>query len=180
MISNPNNYEPEFFFSGFGTPPCGTQTTSFSLAPGQSFTLNLEVVHRLRPNNGTGPGLQLLKAILYNGSCSDPTDPGDTCNKSDSPFNSIAPTTSGAPEAIGTFTNTYGARSPVSFSLLGFPTTPVPEGYQIEPIAVLKAASDPYGIAPHPDRNIDVFGRRSQWRARVVTLVKLTSSVPQD
>ncbi len=48
---------------------------------------------------------------------------------SDSPFNSIAPTQSGAPEAVGSFTMTYGARSQVSFSSNSIPTTPVPEGY---------------------------------------------------
>ncbi len=147
MASGGNGLGPEFWFSGLGTSPCGTQATSFSLAPGQSLTLNLQVSIAYDPNNGTGPGLQVVKAILYNGSCTDPTDPGDTCSPSNSPFNSIAPTQSGAPEAIGTFTMTYGARSPVSFNQ-SIPTTPVPEGYTIAPNAYPTAASDPYGIMP--------------------------------
>ncbi len=43
-------------------------------------------------------------------------DPGH-CSQSDSPFNSIAPTNSGAPETSGSFTMTYGARAPVTIAI---------------------------------------------------------------
>ncbi len=54
---------------------------------------------------------------------------------------------------------TYGARSPVAWNPPpGVPTTPVPEGYQIQPWYnggyVLEAASDPYGIMPNPSGSI--------------------------
>ncbi len=48
---------------------------------------------------------------------------------------------------------TYGARSLVVWNSTNVPTTPVPEGYQIEPFGfgrVVTAASDPYGIMPAP------------------------------
>ncbi len=143
------------YFSGFATS-CGTPPSSFSLAPGASITLNLQISLTYDPNEyGPGAGGQGAQvfATLYNGTCTDPTDPYDTCTPSDSPFNSIAPTPTGAPEAIGTFTMTYGARSPVTWKPTTVPTTPVPEGYQIEPFGfgrVVTAASDPYGIMPAP------------------------------
>ncbi len=55
LISNGGQ---NYYFSGFGTPPCGTETTAFSLAPGQSLTLNLQVSIAYDPTNGTGPGPQ--------------------------------------------------------------------------------------------------------------------------
>ncbi len=153
LISNGGT---RYWFSGFGTPPCGTEATSFSLAPGQSLTLNLQLSIAYDPTNGTGPGLQGVNAILWNGSCSDPTDPADTCNQSNSPFNDILPTNSGAPETSGQFTMTYGARSPVAWVPTTVPTTPVPEGYQFAPLGegTLTAASNPYGIMPEPTGSI--------------------------
>ncbi len=138
-----------WFFSGFGTAPCGTEADAFSLAPGQSLTLNLQLSIAYDPTNGTGPGPVGLNTVLWNGSCSDPTDPVDTCNQSDSPFNSVAPTSTGAPEAFGQFTMTYGARSPVTFSS-ALPGPAVPEGYALAPNIQTEPASDPYGIAPFP------------------------------
>ncbi len=49
---------PVTYFSGFGTSPCGTETTAFSLAPGQSLTLNLQVSIAYDPTNGTRLGPQ--------------------------------------------------------------------------------------------------------------------------
>ncbi len=150
-----NDGGESFYFSGSGTPPCGTEATAFSLAPGQSITLNMQIsIAFNQPNPGspgddTGPGLQLVDTVLWNGNCTDPTDPGDTCNPSDSPFNSNAPTSSGAPESVGSFTSTYGARSPVIFTNT-VPTTPVPEGYTVEPFVEVQPASSPYARIPAP------------------------------
>ncbi len=182
FIQNPNGFEsgdgtvayqdsagdwcqmPTFFesnvtvyFSGFATS-CGTPPSSFSLAPGQSLTINLQL-SLTYDNSEYGPGGADVHATLYNGSCTVPVTSTSSCNPSDSPFNSIAPTQSGAPEAIGTFTMTYGARSPVAWNTgdITVPTTPVPEGYQIEPFGygrALQAASDPYGIMPLPTGTI--------------------------
>ncbi len=145
MVQPP--YSISFFFSGFGTSPCGTETTAFSLAPGQSLTLNLQISIAYNPTNGTGPGGPVaVNPILYNGSCSSPTN----CTESNSPFNFISPTESGAPETSGTFTKTYGARAPVTFTSYNMPTTPVPEGYRIVPSIRVAAASslDPFLQSP--------------------------------
>ncbi len=142
-----------WYFSGFGTPSCGTSPSSFALAPGTSITVNLEISIAYDPNS-FGPGGATVKATLYNGDCTVPVTSNSSCTPSNSPFNSIVPKApglpSGAPGATGTFTMTYGARVPVSFSNNEIPTTPVPEGYLILPYVNLTAASDPYGILPSP------------------------------
>ncbi len=146
------------YFSGFATS-CGTPPSSFSLAPGASITINLQISLTYDPN-WYGPGAlnqgAIVHATLYNGSCTVPVTDNSSCTPSDSPFNSIAPTQSGAPEANGTFTMTYGARVPVSFNQ-SIPTTPVPEGYTIAPNAFPTAASNPYGIMPPATGTITYF-----------------------
>ncbi len=106
----------QFYFSGFGSATCGTPPSSFSLAPGSSITVNLELWINYDPSN-FGPGTQQFTENLYSGTCASTTscttDPG------------LAEQTSGY------FVMTYGARSAVSFSSNEIPTTPVPEGYQI-------------------------------------------------
>ncbi len=134
------------YFSGFATS-CGTPPSSFSLAPGASITINLQISLTYDPNE-YGLGSSQVFATLYNGDCTVPVTDSSSCTPSNSPFNSNAPTESGAPEAVGTFTMTYGARLPVSISTPNVPTTPVPEGYTIQPEGLVQAASDPYGTIP--------------------------------
>ncbi len=130
------------YFSGFATS-CGTPSSSFSLAPGASITLNLQL-SLTYDNSEYGPGSAQVYATLYNGSCTVPATSYGSCT-------AIAPLSgSSAPNTVGTFIMTYGARSQVSFSNNSIPTTPVPEGYTIEPDAYLTAASDPYYIMPFP------------------------------
>ncbi len=76
------------YFSGFATS-CGTPPSSFSLAPGASITLNLQVSLTYDPNQ-YGPGEADVIATLYNGSCTVPVTGLFPCTPSDSPFNSIA------------------------------------------------------------------------------------------
>ncbi len=81
-----------YYFSGFATS-CGTPPSSFSLAPGASITLNLQISLTYDPNNyGPGVGDQgaTVTATLYNGSCTVPVTDNSSCTPSDSPFNSIA------------------------------------------------------------------------------------------
>ncbi len=152
----------DWYFSGFGTPPCGTSPSSFALAPGTSVTVNLEISIAYDPSNfGPGAGNQgaTVRATLYNGDCTVPVTSNSSCTPSDSPFNSIAPTDSGAPDAIGTFTMTYGARSPVAWNTTTVPTTPVPEGYRVKPYdgetgIPLTAASNPNYTMPIPTGSI--------------------------
>ncbi len=99
------------YFSGFATS-CGTPPSSFSLAPGASITINLQISLAYDPNNyGPGAGNQGAQvfATLYNGDCTVPVTDNSSCTPSNSPFNSIvprpAPIPNGAPEAIGTFTH---------------------------------------------------------------------------
>ncbi len=146
------NRVPTYFYSGSGTPPCGTEASAFSLAPGQSLTIDLEVA--IAYDTGavtgtvTGPGPQQVRATLYNGSCTSAT----SCTESDSPFNSNLSTQSGAPETIGAFTMTYGSRVPVSFTIQNsIPTTPVPQGYIVVPSVYVQAEDYPYADFSVPD-----------------------------
>ncbi len=144
----PSSQQMYAYFSGFATS-CGTPPSSFSLAPGQSLTINLQL-SLTYDTSEYGPGPATARATLYNGGCTVPVTDQGSCTPSNSPFNSIAPTQSGAPEATGTFTMTYGARVPVSFSNNDIPTTPVPEGYLILAYGDLRPASNPYYIMPEP------------------------------
>ncbi len=138
---------PGYNFSGFGTPPCGTEASSFSLAPGQSLTLNLQVSIAYDPTTIPVPAPECVNPVLYNGSCSSPTN----CTESNSPFNSILPTSSGAPETSGTFTMTYGARSPVSFSNTEYSHDAGTRGVHDHLQALCEQpASNPYGTMPVP------------------------------
>ncbi len=153
-----------YFFSGFGTSPCGTEATSFSLAPGQSLTLNLQVFIAYDPNNGStnpGPGPQEVRAILWNGSCTDPTDPGDTCNQSDSPFNSILPTGSGAPETSGTFTHDLWGTGAGRFHQQSDSHDTSARGLLDRSVRRSAACVEPLRHHAIPDRHIDVLGRRN-------------------
>ncbi len=131
-----------FDFSGFGSSPCGPPPTSFSLAPGASLTLNLELSLVWDPND-YGPGVQEFYATLYSGTCVSTNN----CTATPPLPENYSPTSM---TSTGTFTLTYGARSPVSFSRNSIPTTPVPEGYTIAPQVFVSAASNPYGIMPSP------------------------------
>ena len=131
LISNYTDY----LFSGSVTAPCGTEANQFSLAPGQSVTVNFEMSIAYDPTTSVFdvPGFQGLETILWNGSCSASTGPG-SCSQSNSPFNNyILPTNSGAPETSGTFTMTYGARTPVTLNL-NIPTYAIPQGYDLAPL----------------------------------------------